>query len=87
VEGCELDSSGSGWGIVTGSFEHDNERSGSIKGEIFLNYLSKCYLLKKNSAPWSWLIRAESQKSDSSHSDPCLNDIVKAYNGYEDKQC
>jgi hypothetical protein len=35
VGGCGLDSSGSGWGPVTGTCEHDNEPSGSIKGKVF----------------------------------------------------
>jgi hypothetical protein len=35
--GCGLDSSGSEWGPVTGSCEHDNEPLGSIKGKEFLD--------------------------------------------------
>jgi hypothetical protein len=36
MEGCRMDSFGSGYGILTGSCEHDNETSGSIKGGEFL---------------------------------------------------
>jgi hypothetical protein len=36
-EVCGLDSSGSGWGPVTGSCEHSNELSGSLNGEEFLD--------------------------------------------------
>jgi hypothetical protein len=35
-----LDFSGSGWALVAGTCGHGNERSGSIKGEEFLEYLS-----------------------------------------------
>jgi hypothetical protein len=35
VRSCELDSAGSGYGPVAGSYEHGNEPSGSIKGEEF----------------------------------------------------
>jgi hypothetical protein len=52
---CGLKSSGSGWGPVAGSCEHDNEPSGSIKGGDFLYKLSDCQFLKKDSAEWSWL--------------------------------
>jgi len=34
---CGLDSSGSGYGPVAGSCEHDNQPSGSIKGREFLD--------------------------------------------------
>jgi hypothetical protein len=34
---CGLDSSGSGQGPVVGSWEHDNEPSGSIKGGEFFD--------------------------------------------------
>jgi len=33
---------------VTGSFQHSNEPSGSIKGGEFLDQLSNCQLLKKD---------------------------------------
>jgi hypothetical protein len=33
--------------------EHGNEPSGSIKWGEFLDQLSDCYVLKKDSAPWS----------------------------------
>jgi len=38
----------SGWGQEAGTCERDNEPSGSIKCEEFLDCL-----LKKDSAPWS----------------------------------
>jgi hypothetical protein len=38
---------------VADSCEHDNEPSGSIKGEEFLEYLSDYQFLKKDSAPCS----------------------------------
>jgi len=50
---CGLDSSGSGYEPVVGPYEGGNEPSGSIKGREFLDYLSDCQLLKKDSAPWS----------------------------------
>jgi hypothetical protein len=34
---CGLDASSSGQGPVAGSCEHGNERSGSVKGGIFLD--------------------------------------------------
>jgi hypothetical protein len=37
---------------VAGSFKHGNEHSDSIKEE-FLDQLSGCQLLMKDSAPWS----------------------------------
>jgi hypothetical protein len=36
VVGCELDSSGSGWGPVAGPFEDGNKLTGSIKCGEFL---------------------------------------------------
>ena len=33
--------------------ECDNESSGSVKCEEFLDWLQTCKLLKKDSAPWS----------------------------------
>jgi hypothetical protein len=53
VESCGLDSYGLGQRPVAGSWGHGNERSGSIKGGEFLDYLSDHLLLKKDSAPWS----------------------------------
>jgi hypothetical protein len=41
---------------VAGFCEDSNELLGSIKHEEFLGWLSNCYLLKKDSAPWSWLL-------------------------------
>jgi hypothetical protein len=41
---------------VTGSFEKGNELSGSVKGGELLERLSVYYLLKKESAPWSFLL-------------------------------
>jgi hypothetical protein len=37
----------------TASCEHGNEPSGSIKGGEFLDKLSDCQLLKKDSDPWN----------------------------------
>jgi hypothetical protein len=37
---------------VAVSCENGNETSGPIKGEKFLEQLSDCKLLKKDSAPW-----------------------------------
>jgi hypothetical protein len=37
---CGMNVSGSGQELVAGSCEYDNERLGSIKGGIFLDYLS-----------------------------------------------
>jgi hypothetical protein len=45
--GCALDSSGSG----LGTSEHGNS---TIKGAEFLVYLNSCWLLKEESAPWSY---------------------------------
>jgi hypothetical protein len=44
---CELDSYGSGYGLVVGSCEHGNELSGSKVGGEFLDQLTNYYLLKK----------------------------------------
>jgi hypothetical protein len=41
---------------MAGSYEHDNESLGSFKSEEFLDYLSDFYLLKKDSAPWSYVV-------------------------------
>jgi hypothetical protein len=38
---------------VASSCEHGNETSGYIKGEEFLDKLSDCQLLKKDSVPCS----------------------------------
>jgi len=35
------------------SCEYSNEPSGSVNGGEFLDQLSNCYLLKKDSVPWS----------------------------------
>jgi hypothetical protein len=41
---------------MAGSCEDVNETSGFIKGGEFLDQTSYYQLLKKDSAPWSWLI-------------------------------
>jgi hypothetical protein len=41
---------------VAGSCEHGNEPSGSIKCGDFVYQLSDYQLLKKDSAPCSWLV-------------------------------
>jgi hypothetical protein len=54
---CGLEAYGSEQGLATASCEHGNEPSGSMKGREFLDYLSDCYLLKKDSAlgsSWSY---------------------------------
>jgi hypothetical protein len=45
--------SGSGYGDVACACECGNGPSGSIKCGEFFDLLSTCYLLKKDSAPWS----------------------------------
>jgi hypothetical protein len=47
--GCGLKSFGSTYSSEAGCCEHSNYISGSIKGGEFLNRLSDCYLLKKDS--------------------------------------
>jgi hypothetical protein len=49
---CGLDWFGSGQGPVEGSFEHDNEPSGSINCWETLEWLSDWRILKKDSGPW-----------------------------------
>jgi len=41
---------------VVSSCEHSNEPSSSVKGREFFDWLSNYLLLKKDSAPWNWLI-------------------------------
>jgi hypothetical protein len=41
---------------VAGSCEHCNKLSGSETGEKFLDQLGDYQLLKKDSAPWRWLV-------------------------------
>jgi hypothetical protein len=48
-----VDASGLGLGLVAGSCEHGNETSGFIKAENFLDNLSECQVLKKDSAACS----------------------------------
>jgi hypothetical protein len=52
VASCVLNASRSKQGPVADSCEHDNESSSSIKGGKFLDNLSDCELLKKESAEW-----------------------------------
>jgi hypothetical protein len=40
-------------GGLSYSCEHGNELPGSIKSGEFLDYMSDCLFLKKDSAPWS----------------------------------
>jgi hypothetical protein len=47
-----LDWSGSGYGPVEGSCEHDNEPLCAIECLEFLEYLHNLWLLKKGSVPW-----------------------------------
>jgi hypothetical protein len=54
---CGLDASSSGERPVARTSEHGNEPSGSIKCGEFLYELNGYYLLKKGSAPRSYLVR------------------------------
>jgi hypothetical protein len=45
-----LDLFRSGYGLVMNFCEHGNEPVGSVKGGEFLDYLSDCQCLKKDSA-------------------------------------
>jgi hypothetical protein len=49
VEGCGVDSSGSGKRPVAGSCEHGNETSGSIRSGEFLDQLGDYKLVRKDS--------------------------------------
>ena len=51
--GNGLDQAGSGQGQVAGTFECDNEPSGSVKCGAFLDSLQTSQAPKKDSAPWS----------------------------------
>jgi hypothetical protein len=51
MEGCRLDSAGSGYGPEAGCFEHGKEPTGFIKR--WENYDE---LLTKDTAPWSWCL-------------------------------
>jgi hypothetical protein len=51
--GCGLDSSGLGQGSVAGSCEHGNEPSDFMKCWKFLEWLCECWLLNKDSVPWT----------------------------------
>jgi hypothetical protein len=56
VEVWRLDLTGSEYNTVVGSFEHGNNHSGTITGEEFIDNLSDCQLLKKNSVSWDELV-------------------------------
>jgi hypothetical protein len=53
---CGLNSSGSGQGPIVSSCKHGNEPSGSIKCWEFLERLSNCSLLEKDSATNSCVV-------------------------------
>jgi hypothetical protein len=53
VEGCELDSSGSGQRPLAGNCEHSDEPLGSIKDKEFFDLLSNYNLFTADSTPWS----------------------------------
>jgi hypothetical protein len=55
MEGRGLDSSGSGYGQVTGCSEHINEPSSFIKCGEVLDWLNNNQL-PKDPAPWSWFV-------------------------------
>ena len=46
----------SGWGQVVGSCKRGNEPSDTIKCGAFVDQLGSCQLLRKDYAPWSWLV-------------------------------
>jgi hypothetical protein len=54
---CRLDLSGSGYRTVAGSCEHGNEPSGSVKLRTLLEWLINCWVLRKGSAPLSYLFK------------------------------
>lgn len=54
--GCGLDSTGSEYGQVSGSWKHGNESVGFNNGRKFFHQLSDCQFLKNDSALWNWLI-------------------------------
>jgi hypothetical protein len=45
MRGCGLDSSGSGYILISGSYKHGNEPSGSIKGDTFLDKVTDVKIL------------------------------------------
>jgi len=53
MKGDELDSSGSGLGLMAGCCEKSNELSGSITSLKFLNQLTVHLFLKENFASWN----------------------------------
>jgi hypothetical protein len=55
--GYWLDSSDSGYERVSSCCEQGNEPSGSVACWENFEWLSYCWLLKKDSAPWSSLVR------------------------------
>jgi hypothetical protein len=44
---------------LIGACEYGNELPASIKGGEFLDWLSDCQLLEKDSLPWSYLVGSE----------------------------
>jgi hypothetical protein len=46
---------------MAGSCECGNEPSGSIKCRKFLDWVRICLLLRKDSAPWSFLVTTAQQ--------------------------
>jgi hypothetical protein len=67
MEGFVLHESGSGQGPVAGRYEDGSEILGSIKGEKFLDWLSDCWFLKKDSPPRTWSVNYDTSHP-SSHS-------------------
>lgn len=55
MEDCELDSSGSGKGLVTGSCKHGDKTSGSIKYGKFVNYQLNCEGVLKSKLHYFYL--------------------------------
>jgi len=56
MERLGFDCSGSGYGQVVGACECGYEPSGFIKCREVLDWLRNYSLLKKDFAPWSWLV-------------------------------
>jgi hypothetical protein len=50
--GCGLDSTGSGQGLGTCYFKHDNKQSGSIKNRKFINWATTNFSKKKTCDSW-----------------------------------
>jgi hypothetical protein len=54
--GCELNLSGLGYGSGEGCYKYGNESSDSLKRWDFFEWLSNCWLLKKDATPQRYLV-------------------------------